>query len=777
MTTGEGQLDAERVVQLLQVAEAGRLSARIWFETEIGAGEVEFCSGRIVGASMGPVHGRGALLRILSLSEGRYRIEKAEVPNGQALVPDVDWLIEEGARRHSEWRRLCEQGPALSSVLAITPDGRRALDSAQGTERLVLSLADGRRMLSDILLESNVDAVEALRAVVDAIRDRLLSETSQHWSLFPLGTTDPAQEDSAGGSREAPTSDRVPTLLGGHQPVEVAPQRLGTGTFGKSTLVGIGSLVPQEPILTASRIISIGDEKGKPGEPAPTGEAGAESEIDLGVAPDEGEPISAPADSLVAARAPEDSAAQALRPPQGEASSARYVGRYQVLLRIGRGGMGSVYLCRLTTEGGFRRLFALKLLRSHLSRNSAAAQAFLDEARLAGQLHHPNVVSVLDAGFHGAQPYLVMDYVEGCSLKRLLATSAEQATARLVVPIILDALEGLDATHNLHGEDDSPLEIVHCDVSPENLLVGVDGACRLVDFGVARSARGTGEPPLHGKPGFLAPEQILGQRVDRRADVFAMGTVLWTSLTGQRLFGGRTAEETLHQVCHKAIAPPSQAGFRSPPALDWICLKALERDPERRFQTATAMNEALRETAIREKLVAAPGDITAWVRHAVGRELTQRRLFILDSARVSVPAPPDPSGGSQDRPVPNSDGPLSTQGARGGKSEESRTVRLSYAPGAPRPMRRALLVAALLAAGAVVVALAWPGALSRIFSVDTGTVTSTPPAIDITTDRPASPGPVKTAPAGLAAQGPSAATPPTDASTRPRTTRGAPRPF
>ena len=150
--TGEGQLDADRVIQLLQVAETGRLSASVRFETEIGIGQVDFCSGRIVAARMGPVHGRTALMRILSLSEGRYRVEKSDVLEGPALVPDVDWLIDEGARRQAEWRRLCEQGPAMSSILAATPDGRRAQETAHGTQRLVLTLADGRRTLTDIAL-------------------------------------------------------------------------------------------------------------------------------------------------------------------------------------------------------------------------------------------------------------------------------------------------------------------------------------------------------------------------------------------------------------------------------------------------------------------------------------------------------------------------------------------------------------------------------------------------------------------------------------------------
>ena len=185
------------------------------------------------------------------------------------------------------------------------------------------------------------------------------------------------------------------------------------------------------------------------------------------------------------------------------------------------------------------------------------------------------------------------------------------------------------------------------------------------------------------------------------------------------------------------------------------------------------MNEALRETALREKLVASPGEITAWVRQAVGRELTQRRLLILDSSRVSAPPPPGISDSEQPR-TPISDGPTSGRGRSHREEGESRTVRLSYAPPPPRTMRRALLVAAILAAGAVVVSLAWPGALSRIFSMDTGTVTSKVPAIDIA---PVPSGAPNDAPQADASPATGEVVSPTGSPVRPKGTRSVPRPF
>jgi hypothetical protein len=142
--------------------------------------------------------------------------------------------------------------------------------------------------------------------------------------------------------------------------------------------------------------------------------------------------------------------------------------------------------------------------------------------------------------------------------------------------------------------------------------------------------------PRRGRPGFIAPEQLLDQPVDRRSDVFTMGAVLWSALTGQRLFAGRSPEDTMRQVCQGVIAPPSQVGLRPPAALDGVCLTALQRDPEKRFPTAERMGLALREATADSGLLASAGDVATWVRVAVGRELAQRRLLILDASRAAM---------------------------------------------------------------------------------------------------------------------------------------------
>jgi len=453
------------------------------------------------------------------------------------------------------------------------------------------------------------------------------------------------------------------------------------------------------------------------------------------------------ADAPTAAPGADTHASDALAAEHGR----RFLGRYEVLCRIGRGGMGSVFLCRLTSEGGFRRLFALKLLRSHLSRSSNAAQKFVEEARLAGHIHHPNVVSVVDAGVHGEQPYLVMDYVEGGSFRQLLAAREADRRPELVLPIVLDALAGLQATHTLVGDDGSPLEVVHCDVSPENLLVGIDGICRLTDFGVARrGARRERGEVTHGKPGYLSPEQVTRGRVDQRADIFAMGVVLYYALTGVKPFEGATVEDTLRQVCTRRVEPPSAVGLRPPPSLDFVVMKALEREPDRRYTTAEEMMLDLRRIALRENLLAPTADVAAWVRESVGRELAQRRLAVLDAARQSGSHPstgpfasPVPAGAAENDSSHPPDGPTSATTALPSPAalqippapalpaglglpssepppgEVRNEFTSAISPENARRTRWALVTASVLAAAAVLATLLWPNLVSKMFSLNT----------------------------------------------------------
>ena len=675
-----GIIGETRVADVLRDLEAEARDARIWFETEYGVGEVLFHKGKMIQARLGGARGQTALLRLLTISEGRYGIESRVVADGAVLIEDVNRLVELHKSRQAEWVELCSHAPPLSSVLRLTASGADVRDSSRGIQRVVFVLIDGRRTLMQVLDESSFDPVEALRIITKSVDEGLVQHAPQPNTLFPLASTGDASGVLPRFATPAPLPRIDPSSPG---------LAAGPASWRHSTLVGLGKnaaivgesrrIVAPSPIIDLGRNTpgSLGVDAGRThevhslvktvitgfglGRKASAARARALAEQEsgggnadvVGVNQDDGSDQSF--EREVTSRKPiidvssdpdlatEYQSYEGAGPPSEEFMAAaavpnlsrnrRFIDRYEILLRIGRGGMGTVYLCRLSSANvGFRRLYALKLLRSHLSRDTQAAKDFLEEARVAGYLHHANVVAVCDAGFNGPQPYLVMEYVEGCSFKQLMR-SLPSRSPYLLLPVFIDALAGLHAAHILQDEAGADLKLVHCDVSPENMLVGVDGICRLTDFGIARRANKALGTTTRGKPGYVAPEQIAGQTFDHRADIFSMGVVLWGALTGQRLFSGKTVEEALLQVCNKPIPPPSAAGAQSYPALDEVILRALSRDPNDRFDTAEEMMTALGRIALAHDGLASTKEIATWVREAAGSELTQRRLAILDASQ------------------------------------------------------------------------------------------------------------------------------------------------
>lgn len=274
------------------------------------------------------------------------------------------------------------------------------------------------------------------------------------------------------------------------------------------------------------------------------------------------------------------------------------VGRYDLLTELGRGGMASVYLARSFGSAGFERLAAVKLLHRNLCVDPEFVEMFLDEARVAARLHHPNATAIIDLGSEGAQLYMVMDYVEGDSLHAVQAAAIHlrrSVPLGIVLRIVLDALAGLDAAHELKAADGLTLGLIHRDVTPHNVLVGVDGAARLVDFGIARAACRTGVTSVgvvKGKVPFMAPEQVRGKAVDRRADIFAMGVTLWETVALRRCFPMREGAP-LSRLAQEAYRPLKDFAPHVPDGLDALCQRALAFDPADRFPTAAAFAEAL----------------------------------------------------------------------------------------------------------------------------------------------------------------------------------------
>lgn len=305
------------------------------------------------------------------------------------------------------------------------------------------------------------------------------------------------------------------------------------------------------------------------------------------------------------------------------------LGRYELLVRIGKGGMASVYLARVRGDTGFARLYAIKVLHPHLASDPQLVDMLLDEARIASRLHHPNVVSTVDVGTTDGRTYLVMDYVDGPALDRLLRRSPSHRPPERIVPLAIGALRGLHAAHELRSDDDGrSLDLVHRDVTPGNLLVGVDGIARITDFGIAKARARltkTREGVVKGKAGYIAPEVLLGTGIDRRADVFSMGVLLWSALTGETLFETEDLASTLRALLEADVAPPSTVGLKPPPIFDAPILMALARDPKDRHETALEMAQALADALSMQGGGADPEDIGRWVGELFGEQLATRR--------------------------------------------------------------------------------------------------------------------------------------------------------
>lgn len=328
------------------------------------------------------------------------------------------------------------------------------------------------------------------------------------------------------------------------------------------------------------------------------------------------------------------------------------IGGYEIIGEIARGGMGTVYLCRRVGEAGFQRLFAVKLMHEHLAEDERFIGMLLDEARLAARIHHHNVVAIVDLGVDHAGHFVVMEYIEGCSLSQMLKKSGGPPPARLAVPLMIDALAGLHAAHTVPDDFGRPMNLVHRDVSPQNILVGLDGVARITDFGIAtaRSRITATRPGVHkGKLAYSAPEQLDGTRdIDARVDVFAAGAVLWSLLTGRRLFRGRTDAETLNNLLHRPVPPPSKINPGVPDGFDEVCLRALQRDRGLRYPSAASMAEAVSQVAEAENCLGKPAEISDWVSYSFADELDARRAVIrqvqpgVQRSPTALPGPQPP---------------------------------------------------------------------------------------------------------------------------------------
>ncbi|HMJ52524.1 MAG TPA: protein kinase [Polyangiaceae bacterium] len=322
-------------------------------------------------------------------------------------------------------------------------------------------------------------------------------------------------------------------------------------------------------------------------------------------------------------------------------------GRYVIHDEIAAGGMATIHLGRMLGPFGFGSTVAIKRLYPQLAKDPQFVAMFLDEARLASRVRHPNVVPVLDVLADEGEICLVLEYVDGESLGQLLR-DADANHAPIPVPIAatiaVSILYGLHAAHEARDEQGTLLGVVHRDVSPQNVIVGVDGVARLIDFGIAKAAgrcNVSRDGQLKGKVAYMAPEQIQRGLVGPRADVYGASVILWELLAGERLFEGDTEGMILGRVLDDDVLRPSQLRSDVPPALDALVLRGLDRAQQRRFESARSMALAL-ESAVRP---ATPAEVGAWVEGLAGARLAERRERMTRMEREATdlqraPAPP-----------------------------------------------------------------------------------------------------------------------------------------
>jgi serine/threonine-protein kinase len=299
--------------------------------------------------------------------------------------------------------------------------------------------------------------------------------------------------------------------------------------------------------------------------------------------------------------------------------------------------MASVHFGRLDGPSGFRRTVAVKRMLESYAANAQARAMLVDEARLSSRVNHPNVVQTLDVVETEGELFLVLEYVHGESLDRLLERSrqlSKRPSPKLALAIIAQVLRGLDAAHHARGEDGQPLELVHRDLSPHNVMVDVHGVARVLDFGVAR-ARGrlqaTHDGQLKGKLAYLAPEQVHGD-ASARSDLFAAGVVLWEALTAKQLFQGRSEAELLSNVLLCKVPPLSGEGLELP-AVQAVLDRALAREPEQRYESAAQMADALEACG-----AAAASEVAAWLNELASESLEFRARRVAELEQT-IPSP------------------------------------------------------------------------------------------------------------------------------------------
>jgi eukaryotic-like serine/threonine-protein kinase len=397
----------------------------------------------------------------------------------------------------------------------------------------------------------------------------------------------------------------------------------------------------------------------------------------------------------------------------GDVGAGHTLGRYELLAPIARGGMAVVWAARMKGSRGFQKLVAIKsMLPSLTDDDGTFEEMFLAEAQLAAQIRHPHVAEVLDLGEQDGVLFIVMEWVDGEPLGTIHKVSREQ---NVQVPIAITTRVGLNVAQALHAAHELKSQVtgetyglVHRDVSPQNILITFDGVVKVVDFGVAKATHAahggkTAVGQMKGKVTYMAPEQARGEPIDRRADIFALGIVLYQLVTNRHPFKGETPLKTLDKILDaKPVVPPITYTPTCHPALNAAIVRALEKDKRKRYASMAEMAEVL-ETAL-SKMISRGGDLAPWVRGLVGDRGEMRRETIRDALRIAddrkdratVPqlqqalAAAAPKGSAEDRSETPGASSISTPGETSAPGEPSAPLPVAKpappAPPAPPPL-------------------------------------------------------------------------------------------
>jgi serine/threonine-protein kinase len=323
------------------------------------------------------------------------------------------------------------------------------------------------------------------------------------------------------------------------------------------------------------------------------------------------------------------------------------LGRYQIDQLLARGGMGEVYLGRVLGAHGFVRPIVIKVIRTELVANERVALMFVDEARIAAGLHHRNIVQILDFDLFDGGAYLVTEYIAGCDLRTMLHHLGAAPRFEIAVAILAELATGLDAAHEACDGEGTPLNLVHRDVSPSNVLLGVHGEVKIADFGVAKArsrSYHTVSGSIKGKAPYMAPEQILGEPVDRRADVFSLGVLLFELTTRTRLYSAHANVTAMKHILDGHIPDPAERLAGYPAGLTGIVRRALARHPDERYPTARGFADDLERLARQERWNLSRAGIGDLVKRVRLRAQLATSTPAWPAPRTAGPGAGDPGG-------------------------------------------------------------------------------------------------------------------------------------